>query len=636
MPILPLIPRGRSTLAALFLGVLAAAGAPVGSASSPGGAVVVLDTRATLPAETLPADRATWTVVPSDLLALEADPPKASSDPGYYGREYRFQGDAVVENSRLAAVFSSRRGRVLLYAKDLPGPVSDPAPRPGSLGRLVAECRLLDPPETPSGPSPALARVELLRNAADEVVVSVSSASGPGRAAAPAPVVFAFGRTEIVEVHPPKSARGLRLHALLDYGIVPGFVADDLLFAADQFEEAPVLHLPAEGMFMGLGGAGRQQLVVTWPPGPRRQLRVQLAGDDSGKRVITSVDLETDGQPIYLAPQAAAGLWHRRAVSARNLETDLRLEWQPPFPARWKTLLSEGDVKTMFAFREARGQIWRGVPGSYSYPAWFENGEAFLRFGKKVPPRDECVVYALEPQNTPSHVLTPVDILKSTLGRAAAETIVDRAGRKLRTHHRRGGEGVRRACTCGCTEAIQAVFESGEEVDRRGFVKDALDDMIYFVARHVERIGEYQAFADELLRFLRQAGQASPELAPYLDSLAEIANQIPQECTVQKDNMKSPQHAEDLARRTLALTQRHDPSNLKTYLELLKAWRDMGGAQDYVVAQCHTVTRKLAQEAGYAAATLTHPEATRLATEIRQRCRGVLRHPDGYEIWAEY
>src|SRR5438093_200007 len=65
-----------------------------------------------------------------------------------------------------------------------------------------------------------------------------------------------------------------------------------------------------------------------------------------------------------------------------------------------------------------------------------------------------------------------------------------------------------------------------------------------------------------------------------------------------------------------------------------KAWRGMGGAQDYVVAQCHTITRKLCQEAGYGCADL--PKAIDVAREIRSRCRQALRNPDGYEIWANY
>jgi hypothetical protein len=89
-----------------------------------------------------------------------------------------------------------------------------------------------------------------------------------------------------------------------------------------------------------------------------------------------------------------------------------------------------------------------------------------------------------------------------------------------------------------------------------------------------------------------------------------------------------------LARRTLSLAGETTTNNLSIYMKLLKEWRDMGGAQDYVLAQCHTITRRFYQEAGYGCAT--QADAVPLAREIRARTRQVLRNPDGYEIWADY
>src|SRR5260370_23879988 len=79
--------------------------------------VVLWDTSTPFSARPSIDNRASWKNVPGDLLTLEANPPKASSDPGYYGREYSFKGDAVVENDRIAAVFWSAKGRVVIYSK---------------------------------------------------------------------------------------------------------------------------------------------------------------------------------------------------------------------------------------------------------------------------------------------------------------------------------------------------------------------------------------------------------------------------------------------------------------------------------------------------------------------------------------
>src|ERR1043166_2951815 len=63
--------------------------------------LVIWDTGTKLSATPNLKERTDWKAVPRDLFALEADPGKASSDPGYYGREYSFRGDAVVENEKI-------------------------------------------------------------------------------------------------------------------------------------------------------------------------------------------------------------------------------------------------------------------------------------------------------------------------------------------------------------------------------------------------------------------------------------------------------------------------------------------------------------------------------------------------------
>src|SRR5262249_40090266 len=146
------------------------------------------------------------------------------------------------------------------------------------------------------------------------------------------------------------------------------------------------------------------------------------------------------------------------------------------------------------------------------------------------------------------------------------DPILDVAGQKLRTHHRRGGDGIHRACTCGCTEAIQAVFESGQEVAKKDYVKEALGDMNYFVEHHVERINEYRRFADHLIPFLRAQERTSPELKPFAESLEQIVQQIPQEYNVQKENMKSAEHASELTRQTMSLTASKATNNLSRYM----------------------------------------------------------------------
>ncbi len=581
--------------------------------SSPAAVVTLWDTGAPLTEAGSLTGRTGWKAVPTELFVFEESPGKAVSDPGYWGREHTFQGDAVVENLGLLAVFSKARGSVLIYAKE-------GAAQPAS-GRKIAEAVPLG--AKAGGP---MSRLAIVRNAGDEVVLGVTY-SGAGESA-----LFSFGRSDIVELKPTGKLKGLRLLSPLAYGVLPGFIGDDLIYSPSAYPEARSIALPSDNLFVGLSPGGERMLVVTWPKG-RQQVQLRLGGAADQRR-IESLDLQADGQSFFLTSLAAPGIWHREELKAGFLEKDVPLAWKRPFPAKWKTQLSEAGVGTTYAFRQAKGTVWRGVPGSYDYPAWFEGETAMLRLGKKVPPKGDALIYFLEARETPASVVTPVDLLKATLGRPMSETILDPAGRTLRTHHKRGGDSVHRACTCGYTEAIEAVFKAGEETAKKQFIADAIDDMIYFVRCHLERIADYRTFAQDMTKQLRAQGQAAPELKPYLESLEQIVQQIPQEVEVQQENMKSLDHAAELAKQTMALTLKRDPDNVKSYAALFKAWRGMGGAQDYVLAQCHTVTRKLFQEAGYGCAEL--PKAVALAEEIRARCRQVLRNPDGYEIWADY
>jgi hypothetical protein len=392
--------------------------------------------------------------------------------------------------------------------------------------------------------------------------------------------------------------------------------------------------VPCENAFLGLLQGESSVLVMTWPKG-KQQMRLGLGQPRQEGRFIESIDFDHDGQSVYLALLDAPGIWHREPLGVSYLEKDVVSKWKKPFPAKWVTQLLEGDVKTTYTFREApAGTIWRGVAGMYNYPIWFNGDAAWYHLGKKVLPKGESIVYFLEGKDTPASVLTPVDIMKDTLGRQACDSILDLAGQKLRTHHRRGADGIRRACTCGCTEAIEAVFKAGQEIEKKEYIEGAVGDMVYFVTRHVARLNEYRTFADEMSKFLATTASAQPELKTYLDGLAKIVQQIPDEYKVQQENIKSLEYADELSRKTLALLQKKDAKNLPTCLDLGKDWRGMGGAQDGLLAEYHIIVRKLFQEAGYGCTT--QPKAVDVAREIRNRCRQCLRNPDGYEIWANY
>jgi hypothetical protein len=567
-------------------------------------------------------DRSNWKPVPADLLTLEADPSTASSDPGYYGREYSFNGDAVVENEHLTAVFWSRKGKVVVHSK------ADPSNKTVEFVPLQLKGKLA-----------SITNCKILQNTGDEAALEVFfSASGTQENVS---AILSFDRMEIVQIKPAENMKGISLLSPIEYGIVPDFIADDLIFNPTEYPSTTTLHIPSANLFLGLLKGQNDMLVVTWPQG-KQQTRLVLENEQRKPRLIESVDFDNDGKSIYLAILSAPGIWHKEQLHPSYLERDVAINWKRPFPAKWITQLYEADVKTTFAFRESKGKIWRGVTGAYIYPVWFSGDNAFYHLSKKIPPKGESLVYFLERKGTPNSISTPVDIAKATLGRQTCDAILDLPGRKLRSHHRRGSAGIRRACTCGCTEAMQVVFEAGDEVEKREYVEGAVDDMVYFVTQHMARIDEYQDFAHDMMAFVSMTKKSNPAFTAFLDSMASIAQQIIQEYNRQKDNIKSLEYTGQLAQKIKALTAKKDPGNpstplragLSAYSDLSEKSRAMGGAQDDLVAQSHRITRKLFQEAGYGC--INDPKAVQIADQIRSRCRKCLRNPDGYEIWPDY
>ena len=559
-------------------------------------------------------DRTNWKVVPSDLLRLEIDPPAGISDPGYYGREYFFKGDVVVENEYLTAVFSSKRGKVIIYSK-------------ADSKKMRMEFIPLQLNAKPAN----ITSCRILQNSGDDVALEVSfSAKEMGRNLS---AIFSFSKKQIIEIKPAENMKGISLLSPIEYAVVPGFIGDDLIFKPGKYPSTNTLYITSENLFLGLLEGENNMLVITWPKG-KQEMRLVLDNKEQETHLIKSVDFENDGKSIYLAILGAPGIWHREELKPSYLEKDVAINWERPFPAKWKTQLLEAGVKTTYKFRESKDKIWRAITGHYTYPVWFNGENAFYHLSKKIPPEGESIIYFLERKGTPVSVSTPVDIMKETLGRQACDAILDLAGRKLRSHHRRGGLGIRRAATCGCTAAIKVVFKAGREVEKKEYVVGAVDDMVYFVTRHVERIGEYQDFSRDMMSFLNLKSKSHPDLKPFLDSMETITQQIPREYNRQKENIKTLEYAAELARKTKALTQKKKPQNLPTYLALGEKWRAMGGAQDELIGKFHSITRKLFQEAGYSC--VNQHRALETAREVRRRCRTCLRNPDGYEIWADY
>ncbi len=285
----------HSALLALWIGNFSFGAIRQRAEASPN--VALWDTAAALTDNAALENRTSWKAVPSDLLRLEADPPKARSDPGYYGREYVFKGDAVVENPNLRAVFWSAKGRVLIYAREQ----NNEAP-----GKKLLEVYPLD---TTSRSLAIISRLTVRRNTGDELDLEASfSAEG----AAEVSEEFVFDKTGVVEIKPAQSSKRDRpVEAKIACGVVPSFIGDDLIYNAADYPAAKALSVPSESFFLGLLQGEANELVMTWPKG-KQQLTLHTGNDQAGAHLIESIDFYNDGPSLYPgAPWRTTGIWHK-------------------------------------------------------------------------------------------------------------------------------------------------------------------------------------------------------------------------------------------------------------------------------------------------------------------------------------
>jgi hypothetical protein len=125
------------------------------------------------------------------------------------------------------------------------------------------------------GKSASITKCRILQNNGEDAILEVSFAGA--RTDEEVSALFSFTSKEIVEIKPSENMKGISLLSSIEYGIVPDFVADDLILDPKEYSSTNTLHIPSSNLFLGLLRGRDNMLVVTWPQG-RQEMRLMLAG----------------------------------------------------------------------------------------------------------------------------------------------------------------------------------------------------------------------------------------------------------------------------------------------------------------------------------------------------------------------
>jgi hypothetical protein len=477
--------------------------------------------------------------------------------------EHVFQGDAVVSNDRIVLAVRKGSAGAELYAKATEG----------------LRLRAVIGPRAGAGDA-VVSAVQVTESSAGAVAVGVGfrTAEGPG-------VRLSFRVTTgdvKVEVRLLEGSGSLAVRGDIRYAVVPDFFGDDMAFAPDDWTRSRV-GMPAENFFAALVGGSDCILMCVWESAGRDADLV--LGERDGRRVIESCEVDSPPQAkAWVAVLEGPGIWRAADLGAGGAGAEVALDWQRPFPARWRgDLVGEGGVAQSYDLaEEAAPAGGPSEPASRTCACRVQDGRTLVGIPEDaaVLPGRLLLIYPIDrDRTTPLNVFCPVDILRSALGVGPCQYILATEGLDPGTH----------PTPADVTDWVEKQFKRGRSGSQAEAIRERLDQMVEHVAHTQERIERYAAFAEEVRRLCAgaQGDASSAALRRTADGMADAVARG-------RAATGAAERVRGLADKMVALIGAPD---VQAEVERLgRELRAVGLAQDGTLARCRMAVRWMRQQ----------------------------------------
>jgi hypothetical protein len=561
--------------------------------------------------------------------------------------DHAFRGDAVLRNNAMAILVQRGAPGAAVYAYGQSGP------------RLRALIR-----PSGGGQDTAIREMSIARNTEDAVALAVTYDSNRGTGF----VIELTMGLPFIKTKALGATTGIRVEAPCRFAVLPDFFADDIVLDAT---EIPVdwAEQPSEHFLVHLLDGGNSIVMTVWDDADQ-DVAANLSGSGANRK-IQSVDIAYGkAGSVWVALLEEEGIWHVRDIGRADLGHELALDWRAPYKAIWRVdwrrttgltdswemvvEAKDGTYAKPDLFKEIDDdwagqrwwsetkprQRWNTVLGRFLYPAWFDKeGKPFLQPIKEIynwSTGDAAYHGLLEGRlwigpaiifpidrtvETPIDKFTVVDVVRMTLGVGPCQYILDVEGQQAQFKGRP---------TCAVRDTLNEIYEKGEQIQRRGEVEQALDDVITFIKLIRTRIEVYVAFGESMAGYLADTKTQHPELADFVDTMEKCNGAIAEAFNLRREGIRSVPFAQELVdrfRRDLADYTGADASRKCDAITI--EFVHIGDNQDELVAECRVAVKILRQQA--ALAVQTDPRVAAIVREIRDRTRNVLREPVSYE-----
>jgi hypothetical protein len=526
------------------------------------------------------------------------------------------QGDLVVENERIAVVFCRRAAGPLLCPKSA-------APAEGKdASRLVAVA-------ANGQPATSLTGIEVRKHDEDEVVLEVAARTQDGQALRTA-YTLATGRV-FVECKPLQNTARIAVEAATRFAVIPDFFGADMVFDPRAYPQ-PRLVIPPENFVLNLLEGGNTIVMSVWPAG-NQEAELVLAGAGEDRR-IQATRITCDSKSVYVAALNAPAIWHERRLQEPYADTDVALGWKKPFQAKWRANFCRQRRSDSWDFQDRRDNTWMYLYGPIIWPCWFDGESGFVRLSRKFldvkGPMDLVLVYPSDrKKDTPLTAITPVDVVRETLGVGPCEYVLDREGlqgRSANKGRKNFGRGV-----CDTTTPIEYFFITGMETRESALVGHLVDDILADIRAINARVLEFRRFGEELGKWCLERRRQDAAAGELLNQAAKCAKEIESLYKEKLPIIKDPVHAAEVGQRIKDLAARTDPENLGECKTLTYDLRDVAGTQHRMVGDYRVMVKRLRQEVAVLGAQ--DPATTKTAEGIRKLAAQVLRNK--YSVEAE-
>lgn len=541
-----------------------------------------------------------------------------------------FQGDAVMCNEQIFAVFRKTAGMIDVFANTPSGAV----PR--------VKLQLLGPE---GGQAEKLENAAIVENTRGAIRIDARYLTAQGDSLT---ATFRLQRgNPLLETEPGAGAGQLRIECPGEFVVLPDFFADDIVIDPRKLNMA-VAEVPSENFLMHLTGNGDAIAACVFE-NRDQDVKVLLSGN-AGERTIAGSEIAFGEQKkIWLALMEAPQIWHALDIQPADAEEIMTLNWTMPFTAQWRVDFTQKaneltDSWEMLLQEEGKDDFlkpswlggeekrigptrrrWTTVLDHFPYPAWSDSsGQGFLQplQHRALTFEGPTVIYPINRvEQTPTEAYTVVDILRNSLGVGPCEYILQVESHKQELTGR---------ATCSARNDLEKIYKANQQKAKREEVEEALDDALAFVTHIRSRISHYVEFGHEIREYLAEQKEAHPELAEPLDQLDSIAAIIDQSLERRRDEIKTPEHVARMNEGFRGtLLNASGPSALKKLKRYTTTLTTIGGGQDELVGECRWVVRALRQKAGLLMAT--NPECAEIAKEVRARTQEALMNPAQYE-----